>query len=125
MRSASILLITLCVVTPLLAEEVNAGPSNEKAQKTYKQGLEYLTKHQHASALDSFKKADKQDGGHCLDCQRKILKYAVELRDWKSAEAAGQQIVESAQGNKNVAIAHYSLGMVWMNEALQRKKDEL
>jgi thiol-disulfide isomerase/thioredoxin len=125
MRSTSILLITLCVVPSLLAEAVNEGPSNEKAQKTYKQGLEYLSKRQHALALDSFKKADKQDGGHCLDCQRKILKYAVELRDWKSAEAAGQQIVESAQGNKNVAIAHYSLGMVWMNEALQRKKDEL
>lgn len=125
MRFAAILLITLCVVPSLFAEEVNEGPSNEKAQKTYKQGLEYLTKHQHGMALDSFKKADKQDGGHCLDCQRKILKYAVELQEWKSAEAAGQQIVESAQGSKNMAIAHYSLGMVWMNEGLQRKKDEL
>ena len=125
MRSAAILLITLCVVPSLFAEAVNEGPSNEKAQKTYKQGLEYLTKHQHSLALDSFKKANKQDDGHCLDCQRKILKYAVELGDWKSAEAAGEQIVESAQGNKNMAIAHYSLGMVWMNEALQRKKNEL
>jgi thiol-disulfide isomerase/thioredoxin len=49
----------------------------------------------------------------------------VELRDWKSAEAAGEELVASAQGNKNVAIAHYSLGMVWMNEALQKNKGDL
>lgn len=125
MRSAWILSVILCAVLPLLGQTAIEGPSNEKAQKTYRQGLEYLTKHQHGLALDSFKKADKQDGGHCADCQRKILQYAVEMQDWKSAEAAGEQLVESAQGNKNVAIAHYSLGMVWMNEALQRKKDEL
>jgi thiol-disulfide isomerase/thioredoxin len=125
MRSVWILPLIFCAAQSLPAQTVNEGPTNEKAQKTYNQGLEYLTKHQHGFALDSFKKADKQDGGHCVDCQRKILKYAVELRDWKSAEAAGEQIVASAQGNKNVAIAHYSLGAVWMNEALQKKKGDL
>ena len=91
MRSASILLILSSALIPLLAQDANDGPSNEKAQKTYKQGIEYLSKHQHAFALDSFKKADKQDGGHCLDCQRKVLKYALELRDWKSAESANRR----------------------------------
>lgn len=127
MRSAAILLVICCTLTPLKAQQANdnEGPTSEKARKTYNQGLEYLNKHQHGLALDSFKKADKQDGGHCLGCQRKILKYAVELHDWKSAEAAGEQMIASAQGNKNLAIAHYSLGMVWMNEALSKKKDEL
>jgi thiol-disulfide isomerase/thioredoxin len=109
----------------LKAQQANDGPTNEKAKKTYNEGLEYLNKHQHGLALDSFKKADKQDGGHCVDCQRKTLKYAVELREWKSAELAGEEMVASAQGNKDVAIAHYSLAMVWMNEALQKKKGEL
>ena len=54
-----------------------------------------------------------------------MLKYAVELRDWKSAESAGRQILASAQGNKNLALAHYSLSVVWMNEALSKKKEEL
>ena len=125
MRSVWILPLIFCAAQSLSAQTANEGPTNEKAQKTYNQGLEYLTKHQHGFALDSFKKADKQDGGHCVDCQRKILKYAVELRDWKSAEAAGQQILQSAKDNKNMAIAHYSLGMVWMNEALYKKKDDL
>jgi thiol-disulfide isomerase/thioredoxin len=125
MRSAAILLLISCTLTPLKAQQVNEGPTSDKAKKTYNQGLEYLSKHQHGLALDSFKKADKQDGGHCTECQRKILKYAVELRDWKAAEAAGEQLVDSAQGNKNLAIAHYSLGVVWMSEASSRKKDEL
>src|SRR5581483_3961061 len=125
MRSAAILLFISCTLTPSKAQQVNEGPTSDKAKKTYNQGLEYLSKHQHGLALDSFKKADKQDGGHCTECQRKILKYAVELRDWKAAEAAGEQLVDSAQGNKNLAIAHYSLGVVWMSEASSRKKDEL
>jgi len=125
MRSVWILPLIFCAAQSLSAQTTNEGPANEKAQKTYKQGLEYLSKHQHGMALDSFKKANKQDDGHCLDCQRKILKYGVELGDWKSAEAAGEQLVESAQGNENVAIAHYSLGMVWMNEALQKNKGDL
>jgi thiol-disulfide isomerase/thioredoxin len=125
MRVAAILLLISCTLSPSKAQQTNEEPSNEKAKKTYNQGLEYLNKHQHAFALDSFKKADKQDDGHCVECQRKILKYAVELRDWKSAELAGEQMIASAQGNKNIAIAHYSLGMVWMNEALQKKKGEV
>jgi thiol-disulfide isomerase/thioredoxin len=125
MRSVWILPLIFCIVQSLSAQTTNEGPTNEKAQKTYNQGLEYLSKHQHGLALDSFKKADKQDGGHCLDCQRKILKYGLELRDWKNAEAAGEELVASAQGNKNVALAHYGLGLVWMNEALQKNKNDL
>jgi len=43
---------------------MNEGPTNEKAQKTYKEAFEYLHQHRKEWALESFKKADKQDGGH-------------------------------------------------------------
>jgi thiol-disulfide isomerase/thioredoxin len=125
MRSAAILLLISCTLIPVKAQQANEGPTNEKAQKTYKQGLEYLNQHKHGMALDNFKKADKQDGGHCVACQRRVLKYAVEMHDWKSAESAGDELVAGAKGNKDLAIAHYSLGMVWMNEALSKKKDDL
>lgn len=120
-----ILLIVSFVAAPLVAQETNAEPANEKAQKTYKQALEYLHQRNRVAALDSFKKADKQDGGHCASCQKKMIKYAVELRDWKTAESAATEILEQAQGNKSLAIAHYSMGMILMNEALEKKKDEL
>jgi hypothetical protein len=69
----------------LLAEENIEGPTNEKAQKTYKEAFEYLHKRIPESALESFKKADKQDGGHCLwigspDSGRAMIRRHAEER---------------------------------------------
>ncbi|HZQ19834.1 MAG TPA: TlpA disulfide reductase family protein [Terriglobales bacterium] len=125
MRTALVLLIFSCTVTSLLAQETNDGPTNEKAQKSYKQAVEYLHQREHALALDDFKKADKQDNGHCGACQKQMIKYGLELRDWKTAELAAQERVEGAHSNRDQAIAHFNFGMVLMNEALDRKKDDL
>jgi peroxiredoxin len=126
MKYRAVVLVLACIVAPLLAQQnVDEGPTNEKAQKTYKEGLEYLHQRMKGAALDSFKKADKQDGGHCRGCQRKMIKYGVELREWKIAQTAAEEVVEQAQGEKNTAIAHYDLGMVLINEGLDKHKDEL
>ena len=89
MRRASILLLA-CMVMPLPAQQVD-GPASEKAQKTYSEALDYLKKRMDDAALDSFKKADKQDGGHCLACQKNMIKYGVELQEWKIAETAAEE----------------------------------
>jgi peroxiredoxin len=126
MRYGEVVLVLACIVAPLLAQQNgDEGPTNEKAQKTYKEGLEYLNQRMKGVALDSFKKADKQDGGHCRGCQKKMIKYGVELREWKTAETAAEEMVEQAQGEKNLAIAHYELGMVLIDEGLNKHKDEL
>jgi len=76
------------------------------------------------AALDCFKKADKQDDEHCLACQKKMIKYGMELGEWKTAETAGEEIVAAAQGSRNVALAHHQLGIVFLNEGLDRHKNE-
>jgi len=124
MRHAAVILAMMCAVTSLPGQDKIEGPTNEKAQKTYKEGLEYLHQRATGSALESFKKANKQDGGHCAVCQQKMIKYAVELGDWKTAETAAGEIVGEAQGEKNVALAHYEFGIVLMNEGLSKHKDE-
>lgn len=113
------------VAAPALGQDAAEGPTNEKAQKTYKEALEYLRQHRPDAALESFKKADKQDGGHCLACQKKIIKYAAEVGDWKAAENAGNEMVAEAQDNKSQALAHFERGVIFMDEALARHKDEL
>jgi hypothetical protein len=77
----SILATLLCggVVPAAAQEKPSQHPTNEKAQRTYLEGLDYLKKHMPGAALGSFKKADKQDGGHCLRCQLKMVKYGTEL----------------------------------------------
>jgi thiol-disulfide isomerase/thioredoxin len=123
MRSASILLILSSALIPLLAQEANEGPSNEKAQKTYKQGLEYLSKHQHAFALDSFKKADKQDGGHCFGCQKEMIYYGSKLGDWKAAELGAQEMIAESGDPRGKAISHYQMASVLMAEGLEKHRD--
>ena len=126
MRYAGLALILACIVAPSLAQEkTDEGPGNEKAQKTYREGQDYLHRRMTDAALESFKKADKQDGGHCLACQKKMIKYGVELREWKTAEAAAAEMVEQAQGEKNVAIAHYQFGIVLIDEGLDKHKDDI
>ena len=126
MRYAAIILAMACMVAPLHAQEkADAGPINDKAQKTYKEALDYVHRRMPDAALESFKKADKQDSGHCTACQKKMIKYGIELREWKTAEAAAEEVVAQAQGETNVALAHFQFGLVLINEGNDKHKDEI
>ena len=124
MRYAAVALLLACTVMPISGQDKSDGPQDAKAQKTYNEGLEALKQHRELDALDKFKKADKQDGGQCLACQKKMIKYGSELGEWKTAELAGEEMVAQAKG-KDAAMAHYQLGAVLMSEALSRHKDDL
>ncbi|HUJ94139.1 MAG TPA: redoxin domain-containing protein [Terriglobales bacterium] len=125
MRHCGLLVALASLVISCYAQDHPEGPANEKAQKTYKEGLEYLQQHKTLAALDSFKKADKQDDGKCQECQRQMVKYGLELGDWKTAETAGEEMVAEAEGARNIALAHYQLGFTLLNEGLERHKEEL
>ena len=87
MQRATALLILLLTAISLPAQEKSDGPTNEKAQKTYKQAQDYLHQRMKASALDAFRRADKQDDGHCIACQRNMIKYGIEdIRHFESAK---------------------------------------
>ncbi|HTA23722.1 MAG TPA: redoxin domain-containing protein [Terriglobales bacterium] len=124
MRYSWIVLVSACAATLLSGQEKTDGPTTEKAQKTYKEAMDDLHRHMYGAAIESFKKADKQDGGHCLACQKKMIQYGIELRDWKTAETAAAEVVSQVEGARNAAVAHYQFGMVLMNEALDKHKDE-
>jgi peroxiredoxin len=128
-RYARMLLGLLLVIAPSFARILaqgtsNEGPTNEKAQKTYKEALEYQHRRMNDAALEEFKKADKEDGGRCAACQKKMIKYGIELRDWKAAETGAKELVEQAQGAENVALAHYQNGLVLAREGVDRHKDD-
>jgi tetratricopeptide (TPR) repeat protein len=128
MRSARTLpwfaLFVTTAAAAAAAQNKYDGPADEKAQKTYKQALEELRQHRTEFALDSFKKADKQDGGRCSACQLQMIKYGVELQDWKTAELGAQEMVAEAKSPMDVAIAHYQAGIVFFREGMDRRKDE-
>jgi hypothetical protein len=55
------------------------GPSDAKARRTYDEAMKLLSKGQDSFALDGFRKADKQDGGGCIVCEKEAWKAAMAL----------------------------------------------
>ncbi len=125
MRFPRLLWLFAFSVTPLFAQTTPEGPTSEKAQKSYKEALDDVHKRRVDFALDSFKKADKQDDGRCFACQKKMIQYGLELHEWKTAQLAAEEMVAEAQGDKSIALAHFELGLVLFDEALDKRKDEL
>jgi thiol-disulfide isomerase/thioredoxin len=125
MRRRLALPVVLACFGLLLAQDQPGGPTNEKAKKIFREAAAFEKKHDTFWALDRYKKADRQDGGRCTACQMKMIRYGIEQGDWKAAEAGAAGLVAGAKGDKDVATAHYLSGLVWFNEGIQRKKDEL
>lgn len=119
-----VMVIVFAAAAPLSAQTSAPGPTSEKAQKTYKEALYYLHQHMVGPALESFKKADKQDGGHCAACHERMIKYGLELQDWKTADLAAQETVADARTAKDIAVAHYEFGVVLTDEGLQKNKED-
>jgi thiol-disulfide isomerase/thioredoxin len=125
MGFSRLLLLFSLSITPLLAQVPAEGPTSEKAQKSYKEALEEVHKRRTDIALDVFKKADKQDEGRCIACQRKMIEYGLQLQEWKTAQIAAEEMVAEAQSDKDIALAHFELGFVFFEEGLDKHKDEL
>src|SRR5215471_3462060 len=121
----TVIVLLACAITPLPAQQVVDGPKSEKGLKAYKEASEYVKRDMLESALDKFKKADKEEAGHCSACQNQMIKYGIEIRDWKTAELAATELVADAQGERNLALAHYQFGVVLMREAQDKHKEEL
>src|SRR5580693_10721522 len=99
MRMALIMLAVACTLSPVRAQDNNVKPTDEKALKTYNSAVQLMSQRMEAAALGEFKKADKQDGGHCYACQRQMIRLGSELDDWKAVEPAAQEMIADAKGD--------------------------
>ncbi len=126
MRHARILLVLICATALLPAQQkADEGPTNEKARKTFRDAFEYVQRRMPGAALDEFKKADKQDEGHCVACQKNMIKLGMEMGKWKVAEQGALELEGEALGPKEVSMARYRLGAVIYQEALNKHKEDL
>src|SRR5580700_4060509 len=98
------LLLTL-IFMPTFAQESADGPTDPKARKSYQEGLNHLQKHNTEMALDNFKKADKQDGGHCAACQEQMIRLGEKIGDWKVAERGAEERAAGAKNERDKALA--------------------
>jgi thiol-disulfide isomerase/thioredoxin len=119
----------LCLLTVhLVFAQENAakekGPSDPKAQKTWAEAVRWLGEGAYSAAIDDFKKANKQDGGHCHACADRIIKYGLEIGDYKSADTAAQQEIDDAKGPSDIALAHLARGTIQFREGVVKDKSE-
>jgi thiol-disulfide isomerase/thioredoxin len=121
-------LIALLLAVPSFAQtgaQADSGlPKDPKAQKSYAEGLGWLKDHQQSAALDSFKKADKQDGGHCAACRQKIIELGEKTGDYKSADIAAQEQISDAQTPASQMNAHMVRGILLLHEGSAKNKAE-
>jgi thiol-disulfide isomerase/thioredoxin len=100
-----------------------AGPSDPRAQKTYQEALA-LQAHRSPFAIDSFRKADKQDGNHCAACADKVLTLAIDTQDFKLADQAAQELIALAATPNDQAYAHISRAEMLIAMGKAKKKQD-
>jgi hypothetical protein len=105
--------------------KADAGlPKDPKAQNTYSEGLAWLKGHNQLAALDSFKKADKQDGAHCSACQQQIINLGEKTGDYKDADAAAQEVIAEAQTPAEQMDARMVRGILLLREGSAKNKED-
>ncbi len=104
-------------------QNVADQPTDAQAQKSFAEGQNLEAKHQYIFALDSFKKADKQDG-HCAACAKKVMTLSAGLGDYKAADAASQELIALAKTPGEQAKAHLDRAGMLLAMGKAKKKPE-
>jgi thiol-disulfide isomerase/thioredoxin len=99
------------------------GPTDPKAKKTYDEAIKLMQEHRWAFALDGFRKADKQDGGHCVLCELQAWKAAVAIEDFKAARAQAEAMLAQVTNPVDKAAAQFLLGQTYLTEGMRDKHD--
>lgn len=115
---------TASSVAPSAKTTVPQGPVDPRAIKSYQEGLDLERKQQLAFAMDSYRKADKQDGNRCAACARKIVTIASETGDYKSADAAALELITLAATPEEQAEAHKTRSRLLLSMGTVKKKQE-
>jgi thiol-disulfide isomerase/thioredoxin len=101
------------------------GPADPKAKKTYDEAIKLMKEHRTYFALDGFRKADKQDGGHCIPCEYQAWNAAFQMGDFKVARAQAEAMLSNVTSPGDKAQAQFVLGRACMAEGMHDKKAEL
>jgi thiol-disulfide isomerase/thioredoxin len=105
-------------------EPPKAGePTDPKARKTFAGAVDYEKHGNRAIAVDEFRKANKQDGGHCVACLNRAFALANEIGDLKDAEGIARDSLAQATTDGQKATVHFELAIVLQREGIRTKKD--
>ena len=99
------------------------GPADPKAKKTFDEATKLMQEHHWAFALDGFRKADKQDGGHCVPCEYRAWEAAGEIGNFKAARTQAELMLAQVTNPVDKAMAQFLLGRTYLAEGIHDKHD--
>ena len=99
-------------------------PTDPKARKTFASAIDWEKHRNYGSAIDDFRKANRQDGGQCRDCLHRAYLLARKIGAFKDEAEIAREMLPQAVTTPEKVSAHYRLGLGLQDEGVNGKKDE-
>jgi thiol-disulfide isomerase/thioredoxin len=109
--------------TPKSQDSKPGMPTVPQASKTYQEALDWLKRRQFELAIQSFRKAAKQDS-HCTECFSHAFTSANEIGKYKEAEEIAREWLAIAATDEDRAEIHYRLGIALQKQGINNKKEK-
>jgi len=97
-------------------------PTDTKARKTFAEAIELEKKGESGWALEAFRKANKQDGGHCTKCLTRAYFNAYRIGDYKDAEVIARELLLFVADGEKASI-HWVLANALQRQGINGKKE--
>lgn len=123
---AAELLLLACAAVYAAPDQPKPGePTDPKAYKTFLGAADWEKHGNLGAALDDYRKANKQDGGHCTECLSRAYSLALKGGAYKDAVSVARDWLSVAQTDADRAAGHLRLGVALQREGTAEKKDQL
>jgi len=120
------ILLVACAFARSAPGQAKPGePTDPKARKTFAGAVDWEKHGNESAALDDYRKANKQEGGHCSECLVRAYALAIKLGEFKDAESVARDWLPLALTDKDRAVIHFRLAIALQREATADKKDNL
>jgi thiol-disulfide isomerase/thioredoxin len=128
--AAAILLLALGPVlhatdAPKVSAPKPGEPADPKACKTFAAAADWEKHRAYDIAMENYRKANKQDGGHCMACLSRAYQLAMQIGAFKDAVEIAGEYLSVAQSNGEKAFAHEELGTALQKQGINGKKEKL
>jgi thiol-disulfide isomerase/thioredoxin len=126
LRLATLFLVGSVCTALLAAQNAASGasgqPSDARARRTFASALELQKRRDFTGAMQEFRKANKQDSGHCLECLQRAYALALQLAAWTVAQQTARDMLPLSVSLVDQAEAHYRLAIALQREGLDTSR---
>jgi len=125
LAAAALLMAGGSLLLPSAASQATAPKSGEptdaKAKKTFDEAFDWQKRGNKPLAIELYRKANTQDGGHCFLCLKRAHQVALENGDYKTDEAILTDWLAAVSSDAARATLHFQIAIVFEREGMEAK----